>query len=207
MRMIRGMAAALLVASGALAQAPTDPFPNPIPATEGVIRVRFVEFATIPDIEGEAPRMMNLVDEPGTKRMFVNTMRGPLYTVSYDGKTVTPYVDINAPQWGVSVQSNGRERGFQSFTVHPQFGQAGTPGYGKFYTWTDTTNTTPTPDFVPGGGNNTHDTVLLEWTAKNAAAATYDGGPPREMMRLEQPFANHNAGHISLQHARETGRA
>ena len=45
MRMIRGMAAALLVASGALAQAPTDPFPNPIPATDGVIRVRYVEFA------------------------------------------------------------------------------------------------------------------------------------------------------------------
>jgi hypothetical protein len=195
---IRGTAAALLVASAALAQAPTDPFPNPIAATEGVIRVRFVEFATIPDIEGEAPRMMNLVDEPGTKRMFVNTMRGPLYTVSYDGKAVRPYVDINAPQWGVSVQFSGRERGFQSFTVHPQFGQPGTPGYGKFYTWTDTTNTTPMPDFVPGGGNNTHDTVLLEWTAKNASAATYDGGPPREMMRLEQPFANHNAGHIGF---------
>src|SRR5687767_6770791 len=96
--MIRRTAAALLIASGALAQAPTDPFPNPIPA-DGVIRVRFLEFATIPDIEGEAPRMMNLVDEPGTKRMFVNTMRGPLYTVSYDGKTVTPYIDINAPKW------------------------------------------------------------------------------------------------------------
>jgi hypothetical protein len=198
MRTIRGMAAALLMASGALAQAPTDPFPAPIPATDGVIQVRFVEFATIPDIQGEAPRIMNLVDEPGTKRMFVNTMRGPLYTVSYDGKTVTQYVDINAQNWGVSVQSTGRERGFQSFTVHPQFGQAGTPGHGKFYTWTDTTNTMPVPDHVPGGGTNTHHTVLLEWTAKNPAAPTYDGGPPREMLRLEQPFQNHNAGHISF---------
>jgi hypothetical protein len=196
--MIRGMAVALLIASAALAQAPTDPFPLPIPATEGVIRVRFVEFATIPDIQGEAPRMMNLVDEPGTRRMFVNTMRGPLYTVSYDGKAVTQYVDINAQNWGVSVQASGRERGFQSFTVHPQFGQAGAPGYGKFYAWTDTTNTAPKPDYVPGGGNNTHHTVLLEWTAKNAAAATYDGGPPREILRLEQPFQNHNAGHISF---------
>ena len=35
---------------------------------------------------------------------------------------------------------------------------------------------TPPPDFKPGGGTNTHDTVLLEWTAKNPAAATYDGG-------------------------------
>ena len=198
MRMTHGVAAALLVTSGALAQAPTDPFPMPIPATDGVIRVAFVEFATIPDIEGEAPRMMNLVDEPGTKRMFVNTMRGPLYTVSYDGKTVREYVDINAKQWGVSVQSNGRERGFQSFAVHPQFGQMGTPGYGKFYTWTDSTNTSPKPDFVPGGGTNTHHTVLYEWTAKNPAAAAYDGGPPREMMRLEQPFANHNAGHVAF---------
>ena len=198
MRMIRGVTAALLMASAALAQAPTDPFPSPIPATEGVIQVRFVEFATVPDIAGEAPRMMNLVDEPATRRLFVNTMRGPLYTVSYDGKTVTPYVDVNAQHWGVNVQFNGRERGFQSFAIHPQFGQAGTPGYGKLYTWTDTTNTAPNPDFAPGGGNNTHDMVLLEWTAKNPAAAAYDGGPPREMLRMEHPFANHNGGHIAF---------
>jgi glucose/arabinose dehydrogenase len=82
--------------------------------------------------------------------------------------------------------------------MHPQFGQAGTPGYGKFYTWTDSTNTAPKPDFQPGGGNNTHHTVLLEWTAKNPAAAAYDGGPPRELLRVEQPFANHNGGHISF---------
>lgn len=142
--------------------------------------------------------MMLLVDEPGTRRMFVNDMRGPLYTVSYDGRTSTPYLDINAPNWGVSVQSTGRERGFQSFAIHPQFGQPGTPGFGKLYTWTDTSNTAPKPDFVPGGGTNTHATVLFEWTARNPTAATYDGGPPREMLRLEQPFANHNGGMMSF---------
>ncbi|MBM2851243.1 MAG: yliI 5 [Anaerolineales bacterium] len=192
------MVVALLVAVPALAQMPTDPFPTPIPATEGVIRVRFVEFASIPDVGGEAARMMLLVDEPGTRRMFVNDMRGPLYTVSYDGRSSTLYLDINAPNWGVSVQSTGRERGFQSFAIHPQFNQSGTPGFGKLYTWTDTSNTAPKPDFVPGGGTNTHATVLFEWTARNPAAATYDGGPPRELLRLEQPFANHNGGHMSF---------
>jgi hypothetical protein len=182
----------------ALAQSPTDPFPAPIPAAEGVIEVRVVEFATIPDVDGVAARMMLLVDEPATRRLFVNDMRGPLYTVSYDGRTVTPYLDINAPGWGVHVQSMGRERGFQSFAVHPQFGQPGTPGYGKLYTWTDTSNTAPAPDFTPGGGTNTHATVLYEWTARSAASATYDGGPPREMLRLQQPFANHNGGHLSF---------
>jgi hypothetical protein len=188
----------LLIAAAAAAQTATDPFPAPIPATDGVIRVRFREFASIPDVGGEAARMMLLVDEPGTRRMFVNDMRGPIYTVSYDGRTVTPYLNINDPKWGVNVQSMGRERGFQSFALHPQFGRAGTPGAGKLYTWTDSTNMTPRPDFVPGGGNRTHHTVLFEWTARNPGAAAYDGGPPREMLRLEQPFANHNAGHMSF---------
>jgi hypothetical protein len=151
--------------------------------------------------------MMLLVNEPGTKRLFVNDMRGPLYAVSYDGKTVTPYVDINASNWGVNVQSQGRERGFQSFAFHPQFNQPGTRGYGKFYTYTDSSNMQPKPDFVPAGGMNTHDTVLFEWTAKNPAAATYDGGPPREIVRFRQPFANHNAGLERIQSAGGTGLA
>ncbi|HUE86134.1 MAG TPA: PQQ-dependent sugar dehydrogenase [Vicinamibacterales bacterium] len=176
-----------------------DPFPAPIPAIDGVIRVRVAEFAALPDIDGVAARMMNLVDEPGTKRLFVNDMRGPLYSISYDGKTVTLYLDVNAPTWGHPVHATGRERGFQSFTFHPQFGQAGTPGFGKFYTYLDTTNMTPEPDFLPSGGDKpTHDTVLLEWTAKAPGAATYDGGPPRVLFRMRQPFGNHNAGHMAF---------
>jgi hypothetical protein len=125
-------------------------------------------------------------------------MRGLVYSVSYDGKAVRPYLDINAPDWGVGVQFGGTERGFQSFAFHPQFSQRGAPGYGKLYTYTDTANTTPKADFVPGGTNRTHDTVLLEWTAKDAAAAAYDGGTPRELFRAAQPFPNHNAGQIAF---------
>jgi hypothetical protein len=191
--------ALVLLASPAFAQPTLNPFPQPIPATEGAIAVNFVEFATIPDMEGTAARLMLMVDEPGTRRLFVNDMRGPLYAVSYDGKSVQLYLDINAPAWGVQVQSGGRERGFQSFAFHPQFSQAGTPGFGKLYTFTDTANMEPPPDFRPAGATgNTHDTVLLEWTAKTPTAATYDGGAPRELMRFEQPFANHNAGHVTF---------
>lgn len=189
---------ALLSAWPARGQTSADPFPNPIAATEGVVKVKFAEFATIPNVGNEPARMMLLVDEPGTRRLVVNDMRGPLYTISYDGKSVTQYVDINAPDWGVGVQSGGRERGFQSFALHPQFGQRGTPGFGKFYTLTDTITTKPTPDFTPGGGTRTHDSVLLEWAAKNPAASSYDGGAPRELMRIEQPFSNHNGGQLAF---------
>jgi glucose/arabinose dehydrogenase len=92
----------------------------------------------------------------------------------------------------------GRERGFQSFAFHPQFAEVGAPGFGKFYTYTDTSNQTPEPHFRTSSPTTTHDTVLLEWTARTPAAAAYDGGAPREVLRLRQPFANHNAGHLSF---------
>jgi Glucose / Sorbosone dehydrogenase len=111
---------------------------------------------------------------------------------------VTPYLDLRDPKWQIPVQAQGRERGFQSFAIHPDFNRRGAPGFGKFYVYTDTTNVSPAADFKPGGGNHTHDTVLIEWTAKNPAAATYDGAAPRELFRLEQPFANHNAGHLTF---------
>jgi len=196
---IRAAAALLLAASPALAQQTTDnPFATPLEAVRDLVVVRAVEFAALPDYEGQPARPMLLVDEPGTGRLFVNDMWGPIYAVSYDGRSVVRYIDINDPRWDRAVQAGGRERGFQSFAFHPQFGQPGTPGFGRFYTWADVQDNESPPDFVPGGGNNTHHTVLLEWVARDPAATAYDGGPPRELMRFEQPFANHNAGHLAF---------
>ncbi len=190
--------AVILVATSPLVQTPQDPYPAPIPVSDGVIRVGFTEFATIPGTGTAAPRLMRLVDEPGTRRMFVNDQVGPLYTVSYDGRSVALYVDVNDPKWGVGVISQGRERGVQSFAIHPQFGQTGTPGFGKFYTYSDVRDTTPPADFLPLGSGNTHDLVVHEWTAATLSGATYDGNPPRELMRFQQPYSNHNGGMLTF---------
>ena len=201
--LVAGMVA---ITQSAFGQTTNDPFPTPINTANAIV-VNYQDFATVPDDSGEAPRLMTLVDEPGTRRLFVNTMRGRLHTISYDGKTVTPYLDINDARWGIPVQSQGRERGVQSFTLHPQFGRQGTPGYGKFYTYTDTSNTAPAADFAAPAGNRTHDTVLLEWSAKTAAASAYDGGPPREIFRAAQPFPNHNGGQIAFNTLAAAGSA
>ena len=137
-----------------LGQTSNDPFDEPIPARADAIAVGVEEFATLPDVDGVAARMMLLVDESGTGRLFVNDMHGVLYSVSYDGTEVTPYLDLRSPGWDVHVEASRGERGFQSFAFHPQFGRAGTPGFGKFYTYVDSTNTTPEADFVPGGGED-----------------------------------------------------
>jgi hypothetical protein len=204
----RTVATAWLAVLPALAQTPpaappatgrtNNPFPAPIPATEGVIKVNFVEFASVPDAGTQAARMNLLVDEPGTRRIFVNTMQGLLYAISYDGKAVAPYLDLNDSKWGTPVQSNGSERGFQSFAFHPQFAQAGAPGFGKLYTYVDTTNMTPPADFLPLGNGHTHDEILLEWTARDPKAAAYDGSAPRELLRVAHPFGNHNGGQIAF---------
>jgi hypothetical protein len=192
------MLALALGAAPAAAQITNNPFPAPIESSAGVIAVKFAEFAVIPEVNGQPPRMMHMADETGSKRLFVSTMQGPIFSVSYDGKTVTEYVNVDAPQWKIGVQSQGSERGLQSIAFHPQFNQRGSRGYGKFYTWTDSTDTTHKADFTHPGSGHTHDTVLLEWTAKNAAAASYDGGAPKELFRVAQPFSNHNGGEIAF---------
>ena len=49
---IRTVVALLLFTGTALAQVTSDPFPQPIAATEGVISAKFVEFATVRDSGG-----------------------------------------------------------------------------------------------------------------------------------------------------------
>ena len=192
-RSLTTLALALTAANSVGAQATTKPLP-PIDSVAGLLVVGVAEFASLPPIDTIAARPMLLIDERGTRRLFVNDMRGPIYSVSYDGKTVTKYVDINDTTWGVNVQAQGRERGMQSFAFHPDFARTGTPGYGKFYTWTDSKNNTTTPDFTHPNPTNTHHTVLHEWSAKTPNATTYDGAAPRELARFQQPYANHNGG-------------
>lgn len=97
MRILHLLVIATLDAASLYSQYTADPFPTPIPRAEEAILVKFVEFAAIPFVGEQAPRMMLLLDEPGTHRLFVHTMSGPIYAVSYDGKTVGEYLDVNAP--------------------------------------------------------------------------------------------------------------
>jgi glucose/arabinose dehydrogenase len=176
-----------------------DPFPEPIPLSEGVIEVDYEEFASIPDLDGIPARMMLILEQPGTGRFFVNEMRGPLYAVSHDGRKVGAYLDLNDPKWDLRIPQRGREKGFQSFAFHPQFAEPGAAGYGRFYTWTNTEDTTRAKDFDPGALQfHTSDLVLLEWTVRDPRAAIYDGGPPRELMRFFQPDNIHNGGRIAF---------
>jgi hypothetical protein len=192
------VAATAIFALPGCAQTTGDPYPDAIPADDGVIVAPVSEFTRLPDVDGSAARAMHLVVEPGTRRIFVVDMRGPLYAMAYDGSDLVEYIDVDDEAWGVSVEAGGRERGIQSFAFHPDFATEGAPGYGRLYVWTDTNETGPAPDFGPREDDDSHDTVLLEFTASDATASRYDGGAPRELMRFQQPYGNHNGGQIAF---------
>ncbi len=189
---------ALVAFPGATPQSARDPFPDPIPLSAGAIIVNVKEFVAIPAFAGRAARMMLLISEPGTRQLFLSDMNGVLHRIGLAGDAVTSYLDLTAPSWQIRVQADGLERGFQSFAFHPEFAQRGARGFGHFYTYVDVSDVTPTADFLPSRDTVTHDTVLLEWIAQDPFASAYDGGPPRELLRLRQPFVNHNGGMIAF---------
>ncbi len=172
-------------------------FPAPIPTSD--LRVRIEPFATIPDSSTNLPPRLNLLTPDPSGRLFVNDQRGPMYTIDATGNHVAEYLDLRDFA-SLSIRSTS-EAGFQSFAFHPDFYDQAADGFGRFYTIHSSNNTTPTPDFDPGGNTSFH-TVLLEWRTNTPAAPVFTpadaGAPFREIMRLDQPFSNHNAGLIAF---------
>ncbi len=172
------------------------PFPNPIKPTNFVVEL--ADFAVIPGSPGSA--RMNLLTTDPAGRIYANDQRGPIYLISADGTSVSPYLNL-ATTAGVNLQST-TEQGFQSFAFHPQFNQPGMPGFGKFYTAHTSSDLTPVADFTPGGGGDAGDNVVLEWTTSDPSAATFvpadPAAPFREILRIQAPFGNHTMGLVAF---------
>ena len=174
---------------------------------KGNVVIDLQNFTMLPESSGQ-PARVNVLRSAPDGRIFVNDQRGILYTVSADGATVTPY--LNLASYVPLLQDNA-ERGFQSFAFHPDFEIPGTAGYGKFYTMASQSDTTVTATFTPGvqGAGHDHDEVLLEWSVANPAAATFvpaDAAHPfREVLRIARPNSNHNAGYLSFNPTAGTG--
>lgn len=166
--------------------------------TNAQVTVGIEDYAIIPG----NPARMSVMTTDSTGRLFVNDQNGALYTVDRNTRAVTSYLDLSddTAYPTLDLISSG-EPGFQSFAFHPDFGNTGAAGFGKFYTMHSSTNTSTPPDFDPGGNTVFH-SLLLEWTTANATSSTFQPAdinqPFREVARFKQPFGNHNAGLISF---------
>src|SRR5580698_2312694 len=94
--------------------------------------------------------MMRLLDEPGTACLSTPAR----FALFHQLRRQDRHMNVNADAWALRVQFDGHESGVRISTFQPQFNQRGTPGFGKFYTYTDTANMTAKADRLPLGDGN-----------------------------------------------------
>lgn len=186
------VATSAVTPTGWAATTTSDPYVDPI-IFEGAV-LKAVEVATVPTFGGVAARM-NRLNSPydGSGRVFINDQRGQLYVVSPDATGTPPqaqlFMDLNnIPDYNARLALSF-ESGFQTFTFHPEFATNG-----KFYTFhTSRRNNNPAPDFTVTGNDLFH-IVINEWTDPTPANNIYDGGTPREVLRVGNPGDGHFGG-------------
>ncbi len=176
------------------------PIPEPIEKSE--FSVGLDEIVQIPnsgtDIQKAA--RLNLLTHAGdgSGRLFVNDMRGKLYVII--NNTATVYMNLKqlicADFTYESVQ-----QGFAYFTFHPEFADNGI-----FYTVTSEIKDSGTPDFpvtktILDSDQNiiesSHHDVIREWKATEPSSNTF-AGTSREILRIEEPYSDHNIGQIGF---------
>ena len=172
-----------------------DPYPEP--NAQQVIVVGVEDFAMLPNYAGKPAQMKSVISKPCSTNLIVNDMSGMLYQINPSG-SVTSYLEVADPGWGTGFGESWREVGIQSVALHPEFSQVGKPGYGKLYTWMDAAIGDSLADYPSAADEPHHHSVLFEWTATDAHSAEYDGGMPEEILRIAQPFPNHNASAMAF---------
>jgi mono/diheme cytochrome c family protein len=159
-----------------------------------------------------------LRDEPGGRRFFVNDLNGRLYILDKQSKQFTTYLDFNGAE--------GRPGLFQRFSFKLNFATGLTsfifdPDYarnGVFYTLhmeepaiaepaapragvpgLDVSGYATTPAVPTPTVNDRIDreVVLIEWTDRNIANATFEG-TAREILRVQYPLAAHPLGEMTF---------
>lgn len=126
------------------------------------------------------------VPDDGSGRMFVHDQDGRVWIVTPAGRMATPLLDVRNRLVLLGAYD---ERGLLGLAVHPNF--AVNP---LIYTYTSEPNN-GTPDFASGqDAANNHQSVIAEWRISANNSNVVDVASRREVLRIDQPQANHNGG-------------
>ena len=199
---------ALIIAAAAFpaaAQEPlADPIPDPIPKGDLVVEAaRFVRAPQTADSAVDAmtnqayARIQYLTPVgDGSGRLVLNDLRGLLYITDESGATLVTYMDIRTLDVGFDDSMFPNETGLVGVAFHPQFADAGAPGYAKFYTAYSARSDSGRADYLDDDAGS-HESVIREWTADDPSANVFSG-TSREVFRIGQFAANHNVGTIAF---------
>ena len=170
-----------------------DPLPN-IPVGARTVRVEPV--VTLPDsgtASRPSARPMTLIGD-GTGRRFVVDQNGIVYQIHVDD-SLSVFLDVAA---ATPMITDTRQQGLSSAAFHPDYHVPGADGEGVFYTASSQT-TSVAPDYpVPTGAPTSHHSVLHEWQVDPADPDAIDPLSVREVLRIGEPYGDHNIGQIAF---------
>ncbi|MEZ5490741.1 MAG: PQQ-dependent sugar dehydrogenase [Gammaproteobacteria bacterium] len=192
-----------------------DPIPEPIPASD--VTVALQNFVRLPETQDSAAppqtnnayaRIQYLQPLPdGSGRLAINDLRGLLYLFDPATSSLVTYLDVREqggePGVGFDDSMFPNETGLAGVAFHPDFGNPGTPGYGRFYTAYSARAGSGSADYLEDPQNN-HDSIIREWTAVDPAADSFQGSS-REILRVGQFAQNHNIGTLAFNPAAPSG--
>lgn len=131
----------------------------------------------------------------GNGRRFVADQNGIVYQL-HDDLSLSVFLDLRT---STDLLANQRQQGLSSFAFHPDFTAPGTPGFRKFYTASSQVLGSGVPDFpVPPGAPMSHDGVIHEWEIDSFNPDAIDPASAREILRIGQPYNDHNIGQIGF---------
>jgi glucose/arabinose dehydrogenase len=191
-RLLGPAAALLLAAAGGSRAAPAqlaDPIPAPI--AKGTVTVSLAPLATgltAPEWGTPAPG--------GSHQLFVVDQAGVLWEIDLVTGSKRVFLDLSSRLVPLGAFGPGSydERGFLGVAFHPDYATNG-----KLYTYTSEP-VQGTADFPLPGITPDHQSVLTEWTVPDPAdpTAVVDPASARELLRVDEPQFNHNAGALSF---------
>ena len=210
MHLVRSLGTtALITAAAALpAAAQVEPLADPIPdpILKGDLIVAATPFVRAPRTADSAvdamtneayARIQYLTPVgDGSGRLVLNDLRGLLYITDEDGMEPVTYMDIRTLDVGFDDSMFPNETGLVGVAFHPQFADAGAPGFAKFYTAYSARSDSGTADYLDDDAGS-HESVIREWTVDDPAANTFSG-TSREVFRIGQFAPNHNVGTIAF---------
>lgn len=142
-----------------------------------------------------------------TDRLFLIDQSGVIYIVEQGRILSEPFLDVSgrivSPLGilGSYDENDFDERGLLGLAFHQDFSDYESPGYRKIYTYTSEP-VEGTADFttvaLPEGASFNHQTVIAEWSVASTNNNTIDTSSRREVMRIDQPQFNHNAGKLEF---------
>lgn len=172
--------------------APVDnPVPAPIPS--GAIHLKLETLATglvAPNWGINAPGVAN--------RLFVVDQTGQLWSINTANGAKTVFLDVSSLLVPLGIFGPGSydERGFLGVAFHPDY-----QNNGLLYTFTSQP-VKGTADFSTMPPSTTPDcqTVIAEWHVNNPTDpnSVADPNSARELLRIDKPQFNHNAGAMNF---------